>query len=403
MHYPFPYIETIDDVLPAIEGRDEFSVTDKGDYTCINYNLMKADTFPPVEIEPSRQDQESGWTKDYDFYAALRRECRGLLFENNTRKIIRRPLHKFMNINENEEHHQSNIDLSIPHRILSKLDGSMASPFILNGVLRWGSKAGITDVSLKFEEFVNQSTIDYNTFSKIMIVSGYTPIYEFCSRKQRIILDYPGDQLVLIAMRDINTGKYVDYKILKDCASTWGIPLVESYDSQTDIEKFIDDTRALEDTEGFVIAWDNGHKVKLKCDWYIRIHRAKDALSSENKILDLYFNNQLDDLLAALSKDEQEAIRDFCGQFDQWLDKTSYSILDTLDNWADLTRKEFALDVAPKLNPYLKPIYFACWTDRNKEAVKKSLYLLVNKHINVNIRYTELKASLFPQLELNYV
>ena len=48
MNYEFPIINKISDVLPAIEGRDEFVVAEKEGYTVINYNVMMADTFPDV-------------------------------------------------------------------------------------------------------------------------------------------------------------------------------------------------------------------------------------------------------------------------------------------------------------------------------------------------------------------
>ena len=40
MNYKFPYIKNISDVLPAIAGRDEFTVAEKEGYTVINYNVV---------------------------------------------------------------------------------------------------------------------------------------------------------------------------------------------------------------------------------------------------------------------------------------------------------------------------------------------------------------------------
>ena len=37
MKYRFPHITHINDVLPAIEGRDEFIVAEREHYTVINY------------------------------------------------------------------------------------------------------------------------------------------------------------------------------------------------------------------------------------------------------------------------------------------------------------------------------------------------------------------------------
>ena len=59
MNYEFPHITNISDVLPAIEGRDEFVVAEKEGYTVINYNVMMADTFPDVlELE----DETNFWS-----------------------------------------------------------------------------------------------------------------------------------------------------------------------------------------------------------------------------------------------------------------------------------------------------------------------------------------------------
>ena len=45
MHYRFPEIRHISDVLPHIVGRDEFVVAEREGYTVINYVVAMADTF----------------------------------------------------------------------------------------------------------------------------------------------------------------------------------------------------------------------------------------------------------------------------------------------------------------------------------------------------------------------
>jgi len=125
MNYEFPHITNISDVLPAIEGRDEFVVAVKEGYTVINYNVMMADTFD----------------------CNIRRECRGIIFDTVTGEIIRRPFHKFFNVNEREETQDHVFDLCRSYTILEKLDGSMIAPFIVNGEMIWGTKMGATEVA----------------------------------------------------------------------------------------------------------------------------------------------------------------------------------------------------------------------------------------------------------------
>lgn len=121
----FPVITNISDVLGVIEGHKEFYVSDKGDYKVINYQVAFADTFPAI----------------VSLGDAIRRECRGIIFDNDG-EIIRRPYHKFFNFREKEE--TSTLELSRSHVVLEKLDGSMVAPFIVNGEIIFGSKMGHT-------------------------------------------------------------------------------------------------------------------------------------------------------------------------------------------------------------------------------------------------------------------
>ena len=82
MRYEFPKIEHLDDVRPAIEGRDEFIIAERDWGYVVNYMVNMVDTFPPVEGELD----------------AIRRECRGMLFYPDGRIMARR-LHKFFNVN----------------------------------------------------------------------------------------------------------------------------------------------------------------------------------------------------------------------------------------------------------------------------------------------------------------
>ena len=216
MNYEFPIINNISDVLPAIEGREEFVVAEKEGYIVINYNVMMADTFPDVtkivmdiETYPSDIDQFS--TKIItDSNAAIRREARGIIFDSKTGDILRRPFHKFFNVNEREETQDHVVDLSRPHAILEKLDGSMCSVFAHGDKLIWGTKMVAQDFHEMIEHFIKSSNIDYEGFCWETINSGYTPIFEWMHPQKRIVIDYGKEpNLILTAIRHMITGEYV--------------------------------------------------------------------------------------------------------------------------------------------------------------------------------------------------
>ena len=196
MNYVFPNIYNISQVLPLIKDRTEFIVCEKdGDYTVINYVVQMSDTFPPVTDESH----------------AILRELRGLIFKTSTGEVLQRRLHKFFNVNEKDETQVSKIDFTQPHVILEKLDGSMITPVWTSDGLRWGTKMGVTQVALPVEEFVAEHP-EYTLFAQHCLEMNVTPIFEWTSRKQTIVIDYPTDNLILIAIRDNVTGEYLPYE-----------------------------------------------------------------------------------------------------------------------------------------------------------------------------------------------
>lgn len=341
MNYEFPYISNISDVLPAIEGRDEFVVSEKDGYTVINYNVMFEDSFD----------------------CNIRRECRGIIFDSKTGEILRRPFHKFFNVNERDETQDHVIDLSRPHTILEKLDGSMIAPFYADGVMVFGTKMGATDVAKPVEDFVNANP-KYIEFSAMSIERGYTPIFEWCSRKQRIVLDYKEDQLILTAMRHIKGGSYISFDDMESIyAIPNDIPVVRRFEPQTDMKAFLDYVRDLEDLEGFVVRFDDGHMLKLKCHWYLQIHKAKEAILQDRNIVELILEEHLDDVKAHLPQEDRDRLNKFENDFNVAVKDVAATILaEIIDlNQRDIDRKTFATTIAPSMDSYTRPIIFSLW------------------------------------------
>lgn len=301
LHYQFPIIRNISDVLPAIKDRKEFIVAVKDGYTVINYVVAGNDTFPSIS------DDDSFLISDSNYEAAILRECRGIIFDNETGNIIARRFHKFFNVGEREDMALEHIDLTRKHTLPIKLDGSMITPIPLASGIRWGTKMGITDVSMQAEEFVADKP-NYQAFAKRMTDLGYTPIFEWCSNKQRIVVNHEVDNLILLAIRENMTGVYVDRVGMEFEAKNFNIPLVKLITIENDTEKLISRIRGWDQEEGIVIAFEDGHMAKIKSDWYVRLHKTKDAISSERKVLDLILNGNIDDLKPLMDEDDFSSV-----------------------------------------------------------------------------------------------
>jgi T4 RnlA family RNA ligase len=308
LHYEFPTIRNLSDVMPAIDGCPEFIVVQKDSgITLVRYVLVGKNTFPSVSLDDDISDDVRAY---YENLAALRRECRGLVFNTETGELIARRFHKFFNLGERED--TQTIDLSRPHVILEKLDGSMVTPIEMpEGGIRWGTKMGITTTSMPAENFV-ASRQNYIDFAQLMLDRDRTPIFEWCSNQQRIVIDHPEDRLVLLAVRENESGRYLSRDVLTGWSEAYGIPLVNAFDGVFAYDSVLEVVRAGVGTEGVVIQFDDGHMVKVKSDWYVSLHRAKARIETrESDVLKLVLEEKLDDILPLLSDDDKARVRKF--------------------------------------------------------------------------------------------
>lgn len=388
MNYNFPKIKHINNVLPAIAGRDEFIVAQKDGYQVVNYAVMMEDSFPVVNTVQLVQNWNISnpvYETEQDHFAALRRECRGLVFDLEG-NLINRRYHKFFNVNERDETRFEHVDFTKPHMILEKLDGSMVSPCLVKGHIRWMTKMGITDTSMEAEVHVAKYQI-YNEFAEYFMEQGYTLVFEWCSNKNRIVLSYPHDQLILTAIRINEDGAYLPYDDMVRICEYWDIPVVKAYDYKS--EDILDIVRKLEDTEGVVIRFDNGHMLKVKADWYVLRHKSKDAITREKNVLDYVVNEHVDDVLPFLQVEDQAQLMRFQTEFWNGFNIMANSYKDYCSSLHHIDRKTWAVDHLAERSQYDQHIGTIVFGHYNGRDVKETLLNIIRKNIGTQKKVNE--------------
>lgn len=385
MNYNFPLIENIRDVLPAIQGRPEFVVAERDGYTVINYNVNMADTFPPIKVSGgSKQMREQR-----ALHNALRRECRGITFCSDSGDVIARKYHKFFNLNEREETLIDNVDWSVRYSIHHKMDGSMITPVMVRGDLQWHTKMGNTDVAQPVYKFVSDNP-QYEEFARDCIEDGVTPIFEWCSRKQRIVVDYPEDRLVLTAIRNNYTGIYFSDDEMRRAALNYGLDN-EGVTYTDNIDYFVDSVRGMtHDIEGFVVRFVDGHMLKIKTDQYVAIHKAKEHILYDRNIVKLILENKLDDIFPHLQRDERNRLEEFQ---DKVLTRIGDVVLEHVNFYntvAKMSPKQYALERAPSTESKTNTIIFKLLNNSQKDVYEFTRDMVVDtivKNLNKNSQY----------------
>jgi RNA ligase len=379
-----PYSNRIEPYLEAISDCDAFFVAER-DYGCIiNYRRMGSDVFPDPATAPDAHTAHL-W--------GLRRQCRGLVFDLKG-NVISPGFEKFFNVNENEETQAHFIDLTQPHTICEKADGSLVRPIpMVDGRYRLGTKMGLTSVAEQPEAWVQQNP-GYDRFIRILLAQGWVPLFEWCSRQQQIVISYPEDRLILLSVRRVQDGVYMTYSQLQELAVDYGVELVRRYEGTVqNMQYLMAHTLDLRGQEGWVVWFDNGYRVKLKAAEYLQIHRAKDQILRENALIGMILDETLDDVKGFLPDTDREAVSAYETAF--W-----HGIGETAVQWRlkhDLVkqtfgddRKAFALEWAPKFDGHLRAAVFKAWSDVNFDW-QAAVADVVRKNLGSSTRVDEIR------------
>ena len=415
MSHEFPVIKTLDDVYAAIDINC-FYLVKKDNYQIINYMFSSPEAFPAIVTEyPKNEmiysmsneaavDAIEAFEKQY-ILSTIKREFRGLKFDLEG-NLICRPYHKFFNVGERVETTIENIDVSKPHIILEKLDGSMIAPFIVDGKIIWGTKMGQTEVSEQVEKWLDDKHLrryDYETFVKMWINDGFTPIFEWCSNRQRIVLDYPESSLRLTAIRHMESGEYSHYAALEHYGEKWAIPIVKSVASEKGFTpEFLEQTKLANDCEGYVIRFADGQMYKIKSDWYCQLHRVKSEVNYERGVVTLLLGGKMDDLKSMMPPHDLARIEKYEAAFLQAI-KDAVWIINTYIvkiHKNGVTRKEFALKTMPELKErgehYVANIIFKLW-DKGLDVTNADITELLNSFIlsncGRNVKFDEMRST----------
>jgi RNA ligase len=374
MNYTFPIIRNINDVLPHVEGRDEFVVAEREGYTVINYMVAMADTFD--------------MTGPDDLGGAIRRECRGLIFDR-AGNIMSRPFHKFFNVNEREETQAHCIDMSQPHVIMEKMDGSMIRPIFVDDYLRLATKMGVTEVAMQAEAWLAAQDPMLKEWMAIMMVQGITPIFEWVSPFNQIVLAYETADLVLLSLRNNITGEYLDVGDPKN-DKLWTV--VPQYGSVAgNLADYIARQRGAEGREGDIIRFADGHMIKVKNDWYVRIHKTVDRIVFDRNIVALILNEEMDDVMPMLPKVQADRVREFEIRFAERL----HAVVEIYDRYwntvvaGGLDRKRYAQEWMPTIkgnDPFAAAYVFGRFGGRDG---RQMILDHIEKSITTNVRWDE--------------
>ena len=190
--------------------------------------------------------------------------CRGLILDGNG-AVVARPFKKFFNFGESA----APIAPSEPFEVFEKMDGSLGILYWLHDVPYIASRGSFTS-----EQALRATHILHTRYAHVytLLDKSKTYLFEIIYPENRIVVDYGStEDLVLLAIIDNESGAD---EALQDI----GFQLVAKHDGVKDIQvlkSLYSDNR-----EGFVLKFQNGVRLKVKFEEYVRLHRIVTQIST---------------------------------------------------------------------------------------------------------------------------
>lgn len=218
-------------------------------------------------------------------------------------------LPKFFNLNETESTQYSNIKDKKILNVSNKEDGSLIAFMMLpNGKLFAKTIAGFSNDQSEAAMQLLYKWEDHVIWVKDILKNGYTPLFEYVSRDNRIVLKYSTPEIKFIALRDNQDGSYHPAASISIIPK--GMSYVESFNFT--LEELIAKSKTEENIEGWVVQFEDGQLIKIKTEWYFDRHGLRtENVFRPDYIINNYLSEKLDDIVSQLSPEEDSDAIEF--------------------------------------------------------------------------------------------
>lgn len=241
-------------------------------------------------------------------------DCRGLILELNTWRIMCMSFRKFFN---HLEPHAHEIDWNSAV-IFQKLDGSLMQTYFDDHQNKWfaattGTAEGEGEVNNKFGTTFNnlfwEVAMKYNPDILNQLNKQYTYSLELTSPFNIVVKPHVESSITLLAMRHNGSLMEVAYSMLKVESVYLGLPLVKVYDfNVSGLDELSGTLNGLPfSEEGYVIVDKYFNRVKIKNPAYVEAHHKVTGGGYSN-IISIIKNNEVDEYLTYFVERRAELI-----------------------------------------------------------------------------------------------
>lgn len=277
-------------------------------------------------------------------------QCRGMVVDVLSRKILAHPYDKFWNFGES---HAASIDWSTA-RVQEKLDGSLMILYFDPRSSIWrvassghptaGGSFGRGHESGTFRDAFGRLWYDNQARFPSYEARDVAFFFELCDQPNRVVVQHDRPRLVLHGARSMTTARELARGTLALAASALNVELVREFPI-TSAAEALEAAAALNPVkqEGFVVVDAAFNRVKIKSPRYVVLHHMKGD-ATPRRAIELWRSGETSELLAHFPEmtDVIQPVQDELERI------AAAAVTDFAENVPRASRKAFAVAIKDK-------------------------------------------------------
>ena len=243
-------------------------------------------------------------------------ELRALTFVKNGKNWERfLGIHKFFELNQAPGWMVEDLIDKKVIKVQEKIDGTLVQPILIDGRVYFKSKLRFDSLQALRAQEIYESNENLKRYVNKKLSEGKIPLFEYVSPKTQVVMDYGSEKLILIQVRDLNTGEY-DLNFEEE-AKEYGIEVAPVCESKP-LKDYLEERNVCVSKEGWVMIFEGMKFVKVKTDEYLKRHKILGDLR-ENVIISHILDGKIDEIKEILNEKSQkyEFIKDIESKFNK--------------------------------------------------------------------------------------
>ena len=242
-------------------------------------------------------------------------DCRGLILEKGTWKVMSLAFRKFFNA---EEGNAAKVDWKTAN-VLEKLDGSMIQVYWDWHVNKWfagttGTAEGEGEVNNKngttFDDLFWDTMDNKYAFNECLLNKDHVYVFELTTPYNIVVKPHGESSATLLTVRNRETLVELSRKDLEMTAISLNIPLIKSFDlNAKDVGALLRTFEGMPwSEEGYVVVDANFNRIKIKNPAYVHAHHLKGK-TAEHNIITIVKSNEIEEFASTFPERKDELFR----------------------------------------------------------------------------------------------